>query len=64
MRGVDGVCEMCVWLRVAEWMRGLVLSFINPVGTGGVRRASVLHWCKWGVGMGLGPGSGAVVLSV
>ena len=43
MRGVDGECEVCMCLVrvgvggvVGEWMRGLVLGFPNPVGTGGV----------------------------
>ena len=45
-----------------EWMRELGLGFTNPVGTGGVGHVSVfwLRWCRWGVGRGLGPGSGAV----
>ena len=46
-------------------MRELGLGFTNPVGTGGsVGRVSVywLRWCRWGVGRGLGQGSGAVVL--
>ena len=40
MRGVGGVCEMCMCLaRGGEggvWMRGLGLGFTNPVGTGDV----------------------------
>ena len=46
-----------------KWMTGLGLGFTNPVGTGGsVRRVSMfwLRWCRWGVGRGLGPGSGGV----
>ena len=49
-----------------EWMRELGLGFTNPVGTGGVvEHVSVFWlrwcgWCRWGVGRGLGPGSGAV----
>ena len=41
VRGVGGVCEMCVFgsWRVRrcedEWVRGLGLGFINPVGIGG-----------------------------
>ena len=41
MRGVGGVCEMCVFgsgqrgCGGSEWMRGLGLGFINPMGTGG-----------------------------
>ena len=41
MRGVGGVCEMCMCLarggvggEGGEWMRGLGLGFTNPVGTG------------------------------
>ena len=43
-------------------MRELGLGFTNPVGTGGVLDVCVfwLRWCRWGVGRGLGPGSGAV----
>ena len=41
MRGVGGVCEMCLdrggmGEEGGEWMRGLGLGFTNPVGTGGV----------------------------
>ena len=43
MRGVGGVCEMCMCLarggvggEGGEWMRELGLGFTNPVGTGGV----------------------------
>ena len=42
--------------------RGLGLGFTNPVGIGGVGRMSVLRWCRWEVGRGLGPGSGGVLL--
>ena len=43
-------------------MRELGLDFTNPVGTGGVLDMCVFwfRWCRWGVGRGLGPGSGAV----
>ena len=41
MRGVDGVCEMCMCLirgciggEGSEWIRGLGLGFTNLVGTG------------------------------
>ena len=41
MRGVDGVCEICMCLarrvvgvELVKWMRGLGLGFTNPVGTG------------------------------
>ena len=51
MRGVGGVCEMCICLargswRGGEWMRGLGLGLTNPVGTGGV---SDLCLCCGGV---------------
>ena len=71
VRGVGGVCDMCmcfarggVGAEGGEWMRELGLGFTDPVGTGGV-----LDMCLcfgWGVGRGLGPGSGAVggVMSV
>ena len=43
MRGVGGVCEMCMCLarggvggEGGEWMRVLGLGFTNPVGTGEV----------------------------
>ena len=35
VRGVGGVCDVCVWLGVV-WMRKLGLGFTNPVGTGRV----------------------------
>ena len=73
VRGVGGVCDMCMCLarggvggEGGEWMRELGLGFTNPVGTGGsVGRVSVFWlrwcgWCRWGMGRGLGPGSGAV----
>ena len=65
MRGVGDVCEMCMRLTrggVGEWMRGLGLGFTNPVGAGGVLDECVfgLQWYRWGVGSGLGPGSGGV----
>ena len=50
----------CGW-KGGEWMRKLGLGFTNYVGAGGV--LDMLRWCgwcKWGVGRGLGPGSGAV----
>ena len=39
MRGVSGVCEMCMCMaRVrgegGEWIRGLSFGFTNPVETG------------------------------
>ena len=70
MRGVGGVCEMCMCLarggvggERGEWMRGLGLGFTNPVGTGGVLDVCLCFgcggvvWCMWGVGRGLGPGT-------
>ena len=43
VRGVGGVCDMCMCLARGgvgadgcEWMRELGLGFTNPVGTGGV----------------------------
>ena len=54
------MCEMCMaqaaWVeRRGEWMRGLGLGFINPVGTGGVLvvclclgcsgEGGVVAWC-------------------
>ena len=73
VRGVGGVCDMCMCLtrggvggEGGEWMReygfGLHQS-CGDRGSGG--HVSVLWlrwcgWCRWGVGRGLGPGSGAV----
>ena len=71
MRGVGGVCQMCMCLALGgvggergEWMIRLGLGFTNPVGTGGsVGRVFVLRWCRWGVGKGLDQGlKGGVVL--
>ena len=44
------------------WIRGLGLCSTNPVGTGGVSMFGLLcrGWCRWGVGIGLGPRSGRV----
>ena len=43
MRGIGGVCEMCMCLARSgvdveggEWRRGLGLGFTNPMGTEGV----------------------------
>ena len=43
VRGVGGVCDMCMCLawgcvggEGGAWMRGLGLDFANPVGTRGV----------------------------
>ena len=52
MRGVGGVCEMCMCLarggvdgEGAEWMRRLGLGFTNPVGTGGVSDVCLCFGC-------------------
>ena len=70
VRGVGGVCDMCMCLarggvggEGCEWMRELGLGFTNPVWTGGVLDVCLCFSCggvcgEW-VG-GLGPGSGAV----
>ena len=64
MRGVGGVCEMCMCLARGgvggegdEWMRGLGLGFTNPVGTGGVLDVCLCFGCGW---WGLGPRSRGV----
>ena len=70
VRGVGGVCNMCMCLargcvggegwRVDERIGfGLYQSCGDK---GSVGRVSVfwLRWCRWGVGRGLGPGSGVV----
>ena len=50
MRGVGGVCDMCMFLaRGGEWMRELGLGFTNPVGTGGVLDMCLCFGCG-GVG--------------
>ena len=46
-------------------MRELDLGFTNPVAQGDCWTCvcvlvAVVWWCRWGVGRGLGPGSGAV----
>ena len=46
-----------------DCMRGLGLGFTNPVGVLDVC-LFLLRWCRWGVGGGLGPGSGGVVLGL
>ena len=67
VRGVGGVCSMCMCLsrdgmggEEGEWMRELGLGFTNPVGSG-VGHVSVFWlrwcgWCRWGVGRGLDQG--------
>ena len=56
MRGVGGVCEMCMCLardgvceESGEWIRGLGLGFTNPVETGGVLDVCLCLGCG-GVG--------------
>ena len=48
MRGVGGVCEMCICLARGgvggEGVRGLGWGFTNPVGTGGVLGTCVCVW--------------------
>ena len=72
MRGVGGVCEMCICLarggvgrEGGEWIRGWGLGYTNPVGIGGVLDVCLFLCCS-GVGSGLwlGPGSGRVVWCV
>ena len=61
MRGVGGVCVARggVGEEGGEWMRGLCLGFTNPVRTRGM--FDVCFGCG-GVGRGIVPGSGGVVL--
>ena len=57
VRGVGGVCDMCMCLALAaleergEWMRGLGLGFTDPVGTGRVLNVCLCLGCG-GVGVG------------
>ena len=60
---------MCIYLtwdgvggEGSEWIRGLGLSFTNPVGTGGVLGVCLCLVTVVWVGSGLGPGSGGVGL--
>ena len=72
MRGVGGICEMCMCLSCGgvhgeegEWIRALDLGFANPVGTGGL--LDVCLGCGGVDGVGGewdGPGSGGVVLCI
>ena len=72
VRGVGGVCDMCMCLarggvggEGGEWMRELGLGFTIPVETGGVLDMCLCFGCcRWGVGRGLGPRSGACGMSV
>ena len=52
VRGVGGVCDMCMCLarggvggEGGEWMRELGLGFTNPVGTGGVLDMCLCFGC-------------------
>ena len=52
VRGVGGVCDMCMCLarggvggEGGEWMRELGLGFTNPVGTGGVLDVCLCFGC-------------------
>ena len=56
VRGVGGVCDMCMCLARCgvggggvEWMRELDLGFTKPVGTGGVLDVCLCFGCG-GVG--------------
>ena len=72
VRGVGGVCDMCMCLarggvggERGEWMRELGFGLYQSSGDrGSVGHVSVswLRWCgRWGVGRGLGQGSGVVL---
>ena len=57
MKGVGGVCEMCMYFARGgvggegdEWMRGVGLGFTNPVGTGEVLDVCLCFDCG-GVGV-------------
>ena len=71
MRGVGEVFEMCMCLAQGgvggegvEWIRGLGIGLYQSCeNRGNVGWVSVFGWrwcgwCRWGVGMGLRPGSG------
>ena len=62
VRGVGGVCDMCMCLarggvggEGSEWMRRLGLGFTNPVGTGGALDVCLCMGCS---GMMVQVGSG------
>ena len=58
VRGIGGVCDMCMCL--GEWMRELGLGFTNPVGTtGGVLDMCLCFGCG-GVGGVDGEGVGGL----
>ena len=73
VRGAGGVCDMRMCLarggvggEGGEWMRELGLGLTKTRGDrGSVGHASAFRLrrcgcCRWGMGRGLGPGSGAV----
>ena len=60
VRGIGGVCEMCMCLARGgvggegrEWMGGLGLNFTNPVGTGGVLDVCLFFGCSCVGGVGV-----------
>ena len=67
--GIVSSAAYVLWMIVVCGMRGMGMGFTNPVGTGGVLDVYVsvfglrlCGWCKWGLGRGIGPGSGGMVL--
>ena len=63
VRGVGGVCDMCMCLARGGVDERIGFGLYQSCGDrGSVGHVSVfwLRWCRWGVGRGLGPGSGAV----
>ena len=52
-RGVSGR-EDCVWALKILWEQGECWTWVCIL-------VSVVWWCRWGVGRGLGLGSGGVV---
>ena len=76
VRGVSGVCDMCMCLarggvgrEGGKWMGELGLGFTNPVGTGGVLDMCLCFRCGGVGGVGgewvrawIRVGSGGVVL--
>ena len=73
VKGVGGVCDMCMCLarggvsgKGGKWMRELGLAFTNPVGTGGVLDVCLCFGCgsvaRKLVGAWTRVGSGGVVL--
>ena len=65
VRGVGGVCDMCMRLaRGGVGVEGderIGFGLYQSCGDrGSVGHVFVLRWCRWGVGRGLGPWSGAV----